>query len=67
MIGSRTPGRKRRTVLAPLVTSQRDLRRTRRLVVNDPEILGGDPVFRDTRVLVHLIAELVTQASKPAE
>jgi uncharacterized protein (DUF433 family) len=44
-----------------------DLRRARRLVVSDPEILGGDPVFRGTRVPVHLIAELVAQGSKPGE
>jgi uncharacterized protein (DUF433 family) len=50
-----------------LAASLRDLRRARRLVVSDPEILGGDPVFRGTRVPVHLIAELVTQGSKPAE
>jgi uncharacterized protein (DUF433 family) len=28
------------------------------LIVTDPEILGADPVFRSTRVPVHLIAEL---------
>jgi uncharacterized protein (DUF433 family) len=50
-----------------LAASMRDLRRARRLAVSDPEILGGDPVFRDTRVPVHLIAELVAQGSKPAE
>jgi uncharacterized protein (DUF433 family) len=50
-----------------LAASLRDLRRARRLVVSDPEILGGDPVFRGTRVPVHLIAELVTQGAKPAE
>jgi uncharacterized protein (DUF433 family) len=50
-----------------LAASMRDLRRARRLVVSDPEILGGDPVFRGTRVPVHLIAELVAQGSKPAE
>ena len=50
-----------------LATSLRELRRARRLVVNDPEIMGGDPVFRGTRVPVHLIAELVAQGSKPAE
>jgi uncharacterized protein (DUF433 family) len=50
-----------------LASSLRDLRRARRLVVSDPEILGGDPVFRGTRVPVHLIAELVAQGSKPAE
>ena len=45
----------------------RDLRRARRLVVSDPEILGGDPVFRGTRIPVHLIGELVAQGSKPTE
>ena len=37
-----------------LAASLRDLCRARRLVVTDPEILGGDPVFRATRVPVHL-------------
>src|ERR1700758_3991526 len=50
-----------------LATSLRELRRARRIVVSDPEILGGDPVFRGTRVPVHLVAELVAQGSKPAE
>jgi uncharacterized protein (DUF433 family) len=50
-----------------LAASLRDLRRARRIVVSDPEILGGDPVFRGTRVPVHVIAELVAQGSKPAE
>lgn len=67
MSGSRTPRGKRRTAPAPLVTTLRDLRRARRLLVSDPEILSGDPVFRGTRVPVHLIAELVAQGSKPAE
>ena len=50
-----------------MAASLRDLRRARRLVVSDPEILGGDPVFRGTRVPVHMIAELVAQGSKPSE
>jgi uncharacterized protein (DUF433 family) len=50
-----------------LAASMRDLRRARRIVVSDPEILGGDPVFRGTRVPVHLIAELVAKGGKPAE
>ena len=41
-----------------LAASLRDLRRARRLVVGDPEIMGGDPVFRGTRVPVHMIADL---------
>ncbi len=50
-----------------LAASLRDLRRARRLVVSDPEILGGEPVFRGTRVPVHVVAELVAQGGKPAE
>ena len=50
-----------------LAASLRDLRRARRLVVSDREILGGDPVFRGTRVPVHLIAGLVAQGAKPGE
>jgi uncharacterized protein (DUF433 family) len=50
-----------------LAASMRDLRRARRLVVSDPEILGGDPVFRGTRAPVHPIAELLAQGAKPVE
>ena len=50
-----------------LAASLRDLRRARRLAVSDPQILGGDPVFRGTRVPVHMMAELVAQGSMPAE
>jgi uncharacterized protein (DUF433 family) len=50
-----------------LAASLRDLRRARRLVLSDPEILGGDPVFRGTRVPVHMIAELLAQGSTKAE
>lgn len=39
----------------------RELRRANRLVVTDPEIMGGQPVFRGTRVPVHLIADLLSQ------
>lgn len=41
-----------------LATSLRELRRARRLVISDPEIRGGEPVFRGTRVPVHMIAEI---------
>ena len=53
----------RREVAATL----RDLRRARRLVVSDPEIMGGEPVFRCTRVPVHMIAGLVAQGSTQAD
>jgi uncharacterized protein (DUF433 family) len=66
--GSRTPRGKRRTASTPPLTSSlRDLRRARRLIVSDPEILDGDPVFRGTRVPVHLIADFTAQGAEPVE
>jgi uncharacterized protein (DUF433 family) len=50
-----------------VATSLRDLRRARRLVISDPDIMGGEPVFRGTRVPVHMIAGLAAQGSMPAE
>ena len=50
-----------------LAASLRELRRARSLAVTDPEILGGDPVFRGTRVPVHLIAALLEQGSTEAD
>ncbi len=49
-----------------LAISLRELRRARQLVTHNPEIMGGDPVFRNTRVPVHLIAGLVGQGSGEA-
>lgn len=46
-----------------LATALRALRRARDLVVSDPDIMGGDPVFRGTRIPVHLIATLIGQGS----
>jgi uncharacterized protein (DUF433 family) len=46
-----------------LANSLRELRRARDIVVSDPDIMGGDPVFRGTRVPVHLIAMLLGQGS----
>ena len=50
-----------------LAASLRALRRARALVVTDAEILGGDPVFRGTRVPVHLIAAMLEQGSTEAD
>jgi uncharacterized protein (DUF433 family) len=50
-----------------LATSIRELRRARRLVASDPEVMGGEPVFRGTRVPVHSIAALVGQGSTDAD
>jgi uncharacterized protein (DUF433 family) len=43
----------------------RELRRAKRIVVSNPEILGGTPVFRRTRIPVHLIADLLRQGDTP--
>ncbi len=50
-----------------LAAALRDLRRARRLVVSDPDILGSDPVFGGTRVPVHLIAGFIAQGTREAE
>jgi uncharacterized protein (DUF433 family) len=50
-----------------LATAIRALRRARRLVVSDPDIMGGEPVFRGTRVSVHQIASLLGQGSTVEE
>jgi uncharacterized protein (DUF433 family) len=42
-----------------LARSLRTLRRARDAVMSDPDIMGGDPVFRGTRVPVHTIAALL--------
>jgi uncharacterized protein (DUF433 family) len=50
-----------------LAASMRALRRARSLVISDPEILGGDPVFRGTRVPVHSIAAWLDQGTPEAD
>jgi uncharacterized protein (DUF433 family) len=39
------------------------LRGARDLVVSDPEVRGGEPVIRDTRIPVYLVAEMVAQGT----
>lgn len=43
------------------------LRRARGMVESDPEILGGGPVFRGTRIPVHLIAKLLAEGETEAD
>jgi addiction module HigA family antidote len=38
-----------------------------RLVISDPEIMGGVPVFRGTRISVHQVAELTARGASEAE
>lgn len=47
--------------------AMRILRRARAAVISDPDIMGGDPVFRGTRIPVHLIATLLGQGSTIAD
>jgi len=44
-----------------LATKLRELRRARTLVISDPDIMGGDPVFKGTRIPVHMIADIRAQ------
>jgi uncharacterized protein (DUF433 family) len=50
-----------------LATALRALRRARDLVVSDPDIMGGEPVFQGTRIPVHRVATLLQQGSTAAE
>ena len=43
----------------------RDLRRAEGLASADPEVLGGVPVYRGTRIPIHMIAELLSQGETP--
>jgi len=43
------------------------LERARQMVVSDPEIRGGEPVFKGTRIPVHMIAELVEKGAPQSE
>jgi uncharacterized protein (DUF433 family) len=36
-------------------------RKVQRLIVDDPEVQGGEPTFRGTRLMVHHIADLLAQ------
>src|ERR1700675_1656463 len=47
-----------------------DLRRLERaedMIVSDPEIMRGTPVYRGTRIPVELIADMLSQGTKPEE
>src|SRR5262245_33474160 len=45
----------------------RTVQQLRHLAVSDPEILGGEPVFKGTRVPVRVIASLLEQGESLAE
>ena len=41
--------------------------RLRQIVASDPEIMGGTPVFRGTRIPVDLIADMLAQGATAEE
>jgi len=43
------------------------LARSRELVTSDPEIMGGTPVFKGTRIPVDLVADMLAQGGTAAE
>jgi uncharacterized protein (DUF433 family) len=45
----------------------RKLERVEDMIVSDPEIIRGTPVYRGTRIPVDLIADLLSQGAKPEE
>jgi uncharacterized protein (DUF433 family) len=49
-----------------LAAALRELRRARQLVITDPEILSGVPVFRGTRVPVHAVASQLGEGETEA-
>ena len=43
------------------------LGRAENMIVSDPEIMRGTPVYRGTRIPVELIADMLSQGTKPEE
>jgi uncharacterized protein (DUF433 family) len=54
-------------VAARVRSSLLKLERARQIVVRDPEILGGEPVIRGTRIPVHLIGDMLEQGAHEEE
>ena len=68
---ARGGARERKQPSLPLHLSSLDreiaLQRAERSVVEDPEVRGGEPVVRGTRVPVHLLVELAKQGASREE
>ena len=43
------------------------LQRTQEMVVSDPDIMRGSPVYRGTRIPVRLVADMLSQGATPEE
>jgi uncharacterized protein (DUF433 family) len=56
-----------RTLVRELRARIETLEKARSLVVSDPEIRGGEPVIRGTRIPVYLVAAMLHQGASVAE
>ena len=43
------------------------LQRAEAMIVSDPDIMRGSPVYRGTRIPVHLVADMLSQGATPEE
>jgi len=53
-----------RSAREKIVMGLLQLRKAKRMIIRDPEIMGGVPVFRGTRVPVYAIVEMLQSASR---
>jgi uncharacterized protein (DUF433 family) len=56
-----------KSVLLELDSDLRKLERAENMIVSDPEIMRGTPVYRGTRIPVELIADMLSQGANPEE
>jgi len=56
-----------KSVRLELDSDLRKLERAENMIVSDPEIMRGTPVYRGTRIPVELIADMLTQGANPEE
>jgi uncharacterized protein (DUF433 family) len=43
------------------------LQRAEKMIVSDPDVMRGSPVYRGTRIPVHLVADMLSQGATPEE
>ncbi|HXN93181.1 MAG TPA: DUF433 domain-containing protein [Candidatus Acidoferrales bacterium] len=56
-----------KSVRLELDSDLRKLERAENMIVSDPEIMRGTPVYRGTRIPVELIADMLSQGANPEE
>lgn len=45
----------------------KEIRKAKRMIISDPEIMGGTPIFRGTRVPVYLVADMLAAGATMEE